>query len=82
MALILNRVRPGHLRSGTLAQVVAWTNLLHIPILGVIPEAESEPDTLDADHPWHQYARFCWRQMQIILAQASITARHPQAPHE
>lgn len=58
--LLLNRVHEGDLARPHVAEALALFDQAGVHFLGTVSEADDEPHTLPADHPWHGQLAPLW----------------------
>lgn len=69
--LLLNRVHPGDMARPHVLDALARFDQAGVHLLGTVSEADDEPHTLPADHPWHQQLAPLWR---TLLTQVRATS--------
>jgi len=60
MYLLLNRVRAGDMEKRHVIDALDQLDQADVRVLGAVSEADDEPHTLGADHPWHGQLAPLW----------------------
>lgn len=74
MYVLLNRVRAGDLGKPHVVDALDQLDRADVRFVGAVSEADGEPHTLAADHPWHGQLAPLWR---TVLGQARAAAVIP-----
>ena len=73
--LLLNRVRAGDLVRRHVTDALALLDGAGVRLLGAVREAEDEPHTLPAHHPWHRQFTPLWGKLLTQVRAASLLGR-------
>lgn len=82
LALLLNRLRASDRDRPHVQDAVAAFAQAGLPLLGTVSEAEDEPHTLRADHPWHAQVAPVWARLigQVRARTLRFGLVRPPAP--